>query len=83
MEDTRLPKQVKFGELVGGAGCVGGHEKEWVRCFLDDLRVFGINDDQYTTGLRHAEVYPNMTRRAKERIAQSKRARAGSLVIDD
>ena len=24
MEDTRLPKCVIFGELVGGAGCVGG-----------------------------------------------------------
>ena len=24
MEDTRLPKCVMFGELVGGAGCVGG-----------------------------------------------------------
>ena len=28
MEDTRLPKCVMFGELVGGAGCVGGQEKE-------------------------------------------------------
>ena len=24
LEDTRLPKCVMFGELVGGAGCVGG-----------------------------------------------------------
>ena len=37
MEDTRLPKCVMFGEMVGGAGCVGGQEKEWMRCFLDDL----------------------------------------------
>ena len=28
MEDTRLPKCVMFGELVGGAGCLGGQEKE-------------------------------------------------------
>ena len=27
MEDTRLPKCVMFGELVGSAGCVGGQEK--------------------------------------------------------
>ena len=27
MEDTRLPKCVMFGEMVGGAGCVGGQEK--------------------------------------------------------
>ena len=49
MEDTRLPKCVMFGEMVGGAGCVGGQEKEWMGCFLDDSRAFGINADQWTT----------------------------------
>ena len=50
MEDTRrLPKCVMFGELVGGAGYVGGQEKEWTRYFLDDLVAFGINADQWTT----------------------------------
>ena len=49
MEDTRRPKCVMFGELVGGAGCVGGQEKEWMGCFLDDLRAFGIHADQWTT----------------------------------
>ena len=29
MEDTRLLKCVMFGEMVGGAGCVGGQEKQW------------------------------------------------------
>ena len=33
--------------------------------------------------LRHAVVCPNVTGRTKERIAQSKRVRAGSLVIID
>ena len=46
MEDTRLPKYVMFGELVGGAGCWGGQEKEWMGCFLDNLRASGINADQ-------------------------------------
>ena len=103
-----------FGEMVGGAGFVGGQEKEWMGCFLDDLRAFGINADQWTTaaqdkgewrrtaeqgaehfmakwivaektkaGLRHAVVCPNVTGRTKERIAQSKRARAGSLALVD
>ena len=113
IEDARLQKYVMFGELVGGAGCVGGQEKEWIGCLLDDLlSAFDINADQWTgaaqdegecrktaeqeakrfmaewiaaekvrTGLRHALIYPNMTGRAKERIAQSKRARAGSLAI--
>ena len=49
MEDTRLPKCSMFVELVGGAGCVGGQEKEWMGCFVDDLRAFGINADQWTT----------------------------------
>ena len=46
MEDTRLPKCVMFGEMVGGAACVGRQEKERMGCFLDDLRAFGINADQ-------------------------------------
>ena len=32
-----------------GAGCVGGQEKEWMGYFLDHLRTFGINVDQWTT----------------------------------
>ena len=114
MEDTRLPKCVMFGEIGGGAGCVRGQEKKWTGCFLDDLRAFGINADQWTTaaqderewrrtveteaehfmakwivaektkaGLRHAVVCPNVTVRTKKRIAQSKRARAGSLAYVD
>ena len=114
IEDARLPKCVMLGEMMRGAGCVGGQEKEWMGCFLNDLRAFGINADQWTTavqdegewrrtaeqgaehfmtklivvekakaGLRHAVVYPNVTGRTKERIAQGKRARAGSLALVD
>ena len=32
-------------------------------------------------GLRHAVVRPNVMERTKERTAQSKRARAGSLAL--
>ena len=49
MKDTRLPKCVMFGEMVGGASCVAGQEKEWMGCFLDNLRAFDINADQWTT----------------------------------
>ena len=114
MEDMRLPKCVMFGKLVGGAGCLRGQENEWMGCFLDVLRTFGINADRWTTaaqdegewrrteeqgaehfmakwiaaekakaGLRHAVVCPNVTERTKEGIAQSKRARAGSLALVD
>ena len=49
MEDTRLAEVRNFRRIGGGPGCVGGEEKEWMRCFLDDLRAFGINADQWTT----------------------------------
>ena len=81
MEGTRLPKCVMFGELVGGAGCVGGQEKELMGCFLDDLRAFGINEDQWTTAAQGEGEW----RRAAEQGAEhfmakwmtAKKARAG------
>ena len=33
----------------GGRGLCGGPEKEWMECFLDDRKAFGINADQWTT----------------------------------
>ena len=42
MEDRRLSKLMKFGELVGG------QEKEFMGCLLDDLRVFGFDPDKRT-----------------------------------
>ena len=33
----------------GGRGLCGGQEKELMGCFLDDLKAFGINADQWTT----------------------------------
>ena len=97
-----------------GRGLPGGQKKGWMGRFLDDLRAFDINADQWMTaaqyegewrrttdqgalrfmakwitadkvraGLRHAEVCSNVTGRTKERIARSKRARAGSLAIVD
>ena len=114
MEDTRLPKSVMSGESVGGAGYVGGQEKECMGCFLNDPRALDINADQWTTaaqdkgkgprtaehgaehfmakwiavekaraGVWHTVVCSNVTGRTKKRIAQSKRARAGSLALVD
>ena len=48
MENTRLPKCVIFGELVGDAGSAGGQEKECMGCLLDNLRVYGIHPDKWT-----------------------------------
>ena len=33
----------------GGRGLCGGQEKEWTGCFLDNLRAFGIDADQWAT----------------------------------
>ena len=42
-----------------------------------------IAAEKARAGLRHAILCPDVTRRTMERIAQSKRARAGSLAIVD
>ena len=42
-----------------------------------------IAAEEAKAGLRHAVVCPNVTDRTKERTAQSKRARAGSLAFVD
>ena len=60
MEDTRLPKCAMFGEMVEGAGSVGDQEKEWMECFLDNLRAFGINADQWTTAAQDEEEWRRM-----------------------
>ena len=42
-----------------------------------------IAAENVRAGLRHAVVCPNVTGRTKDRIAQSKRVRAGSLATVD
>ena len=44
MHDVR-----RIGE---GRGLHGGQEKEWMAYFLDDLRAFGTNADQWTTAVQ-------------------------------
>ena len=68
MDDTRLPKCVMFGEMVRGAGCVGGQEKEWTGCFLDDLRAFGINADQWTTAAQEEGEWRRTAEQGAERF---------------
>ena len=77
MEDMRLPKCVMFGELVGGAGCVGGQKKEWTGCFLDDLRTFGINVDQWTTAARDEGEWRRRAKYFMGKWIPAEKARAG------
>ena len=114
MEDTRLPKCVMLGELVGARAMWGARKKSgwgvsWTASELSastptsgrlQSRTRGkdagrrnkgaerfmakwMAAEKARAGLRHTVVCPNMTRRVKERIAPSKRARAGSLAIVD
>ena len=46
---------------------------KWIAAAVEKVRA----------GLPHAAVCPNVTGRTKERIARSKRTRAGLLVIVD
>ena len=70
MEGTRLPKCMMFGEMIGGADCVGGQEKDWMGCFLVDLSAFDINADQWTTTAQDEAEWRGM---AKQRGDVSRR----------
>ena len=66
MEDTRLPKCVMFGELVGGAVSAEGQEKGWMGCLLDDLRAFGIETDQWRIAAQGAEEWYKIVKQGAE-----------------
>ena len=59
-------------------------EGEWRRTAQQGAERFiakRIAAEKARAGLRYAVACPNVTGKTKERIAQSKRARAGSLAI--
>ena len=61
-------------------------EREWRRTAERGKERFvakWIAAEKARAGLRYAVVCPNVTGRSKERIAQSKRTRAGSLATND
>ena len=61
---------------LGGMAQNGGTRGETFHGEMDRCR-------EANAGLRYAVVCPNVTGRTKERMAQSKRIRAGSLVLID
>ena len=62
-------------------------EEEWRRRTAEQgaehFMAKWIVAEKTKAGLRHAVVCPNVTGRTKERIARSKRVRAGSLALVD
>ena len=75
-----------FGINVDQWTTTAPNEGEWRRTTKQGVERFmakWIVGEKAKAGLRHAVVCPNMTGRTKERIAQSKEARAGLLAIVD
>ena len=61
-------------------------EGEWRKTMGQEAERFMVKlfaAEKNRAGRQHPVVCPNMTGRTKERISQSKRARAGSLAILD
>ena len=45
-----------------------GQEKEWMGCFLDDLRAFGINADRWTTAAHNEGDWCRTVEQGAERF---------------
>ena len=56
-------------------------KEEWAGCFLDDLRAFGINADQWTTAAQYKREWRRTAEQEAERfmakLITAEKARAG------
>ena len=52
----------------GGGGLRGGPGKKWMGCFLDDLRAFDINADQWTTAAQDEGGWRRTAEQGAERF---------------
>ena len=68
MGDTRLPKCVMFGELVGARGLREGAGKRMDGVFLDDLVAFDINVDEWTTAAQDEGEWRRTAEQGAERF---------------
>ena len=56
MDDHRLPKRIKWGELeYARKRASGGKGEECTECVVEDRRVFGITGD-WSTAFRTSKV---------------------------
>ena len=85
-------RKKRKGCFLHGLGAFGIKADQWTTAVQDEgewrrtaehFMAKWIVAEKTKAGLRHAVVCPNVTDRTKERIAQSKRARAGSLALVD
>ena len=78
--ETAKVRDVK--EIGGERGLRGrGPRKEWMSCLLNDLKVFGINADQWTTAAQDGEGWCKTVDQGTERFEAkwiaAEKARAG------
>ena len=84
----------RMGCFLDGLGIFGINADQWTNAFQDEgewrrtveqgkeyFMAKWIAAEEARAGLRHAVICPNVTGRTKERVAQSKRARAGPLAF--
>ena len=64
-----------------GRGLCGGQEKEWMGCFLDDLRAFGISADHWMTAVQDEGEWRRTAEQGAEHVMAewvvAEKARAG------
>ena len=69
----------------GGSGLCGGPGKRVDGCFLDDLRAFGINADQWTTAAQDKGEWRRTAERGAEhfmaRWIAADKSKAGLLAV--
>ena len=73
MEDTRLPKCVMFGELVG-ARAAWGSGKRVDRVLPGRPQSFGINADKWTTAAQDERELRKTAEQGAERFVEKWRA---------
>ena len=96
MADSRLPKQLMYGELYNGKRSVGGQKKRFKDCLKMSLQELGIPTDTWervasdrptwrsklTKGAKTAEARRIMDAKKKRDVRKSRAASATSLPPD-
>lgn len=75
MEDTRLPKQVLFGELEEGTRRRGGQKWRWKDCIRRDLQAFDIDTERWHPHTQDRNEWRSLLRRGLQLSEGSKKAR--------
>ena len=63
--------------IGGGRGLCGGPGKRVDGCFLDDLRAFSINADQWTTAAQDEGEWRKMAEQFMAKLIAAEKTRAG------